>query len=521
MNTSKLLSIISSTVGNGDRGSRAADPAHGLDFSQLLGERRSQVSAGSAVTPRPARTEARRDSTANAPSRTDGPARNDNRRDTAAAPAGGATPSAPASNNQTAPETGNCPGTPVASGGNHAGAQPSPDSKASSSADAAPGNAGQETGTGAAADAQLAQDAAEAGLVAVVATGLAAQAGPAGAAAAETVTPGQAVQAGATPGTIGATAATPAGVAVLATLDADDVQAPLAPLAGKDQRLPAGRQAQALQTVPAAATPVATNLAQAISNLEAVVAAPAAATATATATADAPAPAGQPAAGLPLPVVTDMAGSAAARSLQDFTAMVAAARATSGTVLAPSALASQPALPAMPFSMAGLMPAAGLLPGQASPGAAPLAGGIAAPLGSPQWPTELGRQFISITQAGNGLGQVAELRLDPPDLGPLRITINLNDNVAHAVFSSPHALVRQTVENALPQLQQMLEQAGISLGQANVNDQQSGQASQQQAGPGLQARANGTGPMGEGMSDAEAARQNRPADPSALVDTFA
>ena len=157
---------------------------------------------------------------------------------------------------------------------------------------------------------------------------------------------------------------------------------------------------------------------------------------------------------------------------------------------------------------------------QGLPGAA----GIAAPLHSPQWPTEFGRQFINIAQATNGLGQTAELRLDPPDLGPLRITINLNDNVAHAVFSSPHASVRQTVENALPQLQQMLEQAGISLGQTNVNDQQQpGNPFQNESGnPARHANAgDNSADGGDAPLTAEALRASRPANPNTLLDTFA
>jgi flagellar hook-length control protein FliK len=102
--------------------------------------------------------------------------------------------------------------------------------------------------------------------------------------------------------------------------------------------------------------------------------------------------------------------------------------------------------------------------------------GIATPLQSPQWGAEFGRQFVSLTQGAHNMPHTAELRLDPPELGPLRISINISDNVAHAVFTSPHAAVRQTVENSLPQLQQLLAQAGISLGQTSVNDQ--GQADQ-------------------------------------------
>src|SRR5690606_15849916 len=214
------------------------------------------------------------------------------------------------------------------------------------------------------------------------------------------------------------------------------------------------------------------------------------------------------------------ASSAAALSLQEFSAMVEAARATSGTSLTPNTAALPATGPSAAAPFAALMPAGFNTTMAAAPGAT-AAGGIAAPLHSPQWSTEFSKQFISIAQAGKGLGQVAELRLDPPELGPLRITINLNDNVAHAVFSSPHAAVRQTVENALPQLQQMLEQAGISLGQANVNDQQqSGQEFDESRGGSAHASAGGNGAGSDTPADLNTAR-TRPADPSALVDTFA
>ncbi|MFA7669055.1 MAG: flagellar hook-length control protein FliK [Burkholderiaceae bacterium] len=212
--------------------------------------------------------------------------------------------------------------------------------------------------------------------------------------------------------------------------------------------------------------------------------------------------------------------TAASRSLQEFTAMMEAARATSGTALPPPASLVQPGVTALaPISLAP----AGALAVQALASVPSTVPRIATPLSSPQWPAEFGRQVIHIAQNHSSLGQVAELRLDPPELGPLRITINMSDNVAHAMFSSPHAAVRQTVENALPQLQQMLEQAGISLGQANVNDQrQSEHAFQGNADQG-QPQANGLG----GANGSSAGTQeggvhgNRPSNPNALVDTFA
>src|SRR5690606_27841483 len=125
--------------------------------------------------------------------------------------------------------------------------------------------------------------------------------------------------------------------------------------------------------------------------------------------------------------------------------------------------------------------------------------GIATPLQNPQWASDFGRQFISLTQGSHTMPHTAELRLDPPELGPLRISINISDNVAHAIFVSPHAAVRQTVENALPQLQQLLAQAGISLGQTSVNDQaQSDQAYNESFASSRKAAASGgAGASGE------------------------
>lgn len=157
-----------------------------------------------------------------------------------------------------------------------------------------------------------------------------------------------------------------------------------------------------------------------------------------------------------------------------------------------------------------------------SPGTA-VALNIPVPLSNPQWGADFGRQFVSLLQSGTNGPQIAELRLDPPELGPLRITLNLNDNTAHAAFFSPHAAVRQTVENALPQLQELLAQAGISLGETSVNDQN--QTAQDFGNSNdNQSQASGRGSLtSEGLriaeNDSTPAIRNRA--PDALVDTFA
>jgi len=109
--------------------------------------------------------------------------------------------------------------------------------------------------------------------------------------------------------------------------------------------------------------------------------------------------------------------------------------------------------------------------GTANPLPATLTGTIAVPVHHTQWSQALGQQVLHLSQASVHAPQVAQLRLDPPELGPLHISLELHNHVAHATFVSAHAPVRLAVENALPALQEQLAQAGIALGQSDVRDQ--------------------------------------------------
>lgn len=110
-----------------------------------------------------------------------------------------------------------------------------------------------------------------------------------------------------------------------------------------------------------------------------------------------------------------------------------------------------------------LMPAASGLPQQIT---------VATPFNSPQWPQDVGRQLFNLVQSGvTGSGHTVQMQLNPPELGPVRITLHLGDSGTQASFISPHANVRQALEHALPQLAQQMAQAGVSLGQTSVSDQ--------------------------------------------------
>lgn len=154
---------------------------------------------------------------------------------------------------------------------------------------------------------------------------------------------------------------------------------------------------------------------------------------------------------------------------------------------------------------------------------APKAGAVERPFASAHWATDFNQQVASLIRRAGPGNHTAELRLDPPQLGPLRITINLNDTMVQAVFTSAHASVRNAVEQALPQLQQQLEQEGLSLGQTSVGEHSQGPHSDtpsRQHFPALaSASATSLVPDASHIHAEQTTTAHRPAA-DALIDTF-
>lgn len=79
--------------------------------------------------------------------------------------------------------------------------------------------------------------------------------------------------------------------------------------------------------------------------------------------------------------------------------------------------------------------------------------------------------------------QQAELHLNPAELGPIRIELNLSGQTADLSFAAAHETTRAGLEQALPALREMLAADGVTLGQAGVGagTQQQQHDMQQQA----------------------------------------
>lgn len=96
----------------------------------------------------------------------------------------------------------------------------------------------------------------------------------------------------------------------------------------------------------------------------------------------------------------------------------------------------------------------------------PAATTLRAPIGHPAWNEELG---ATLSWMASGKTQVAQLHLNPAELGPVSVTLTLQQDQAQAQFASAQPLVREAIEAALPRLREMLAESGITLGQASVD----------------------------------------------------
>jgi flagellar hook-length control protein FliK len=142
-------------------------------------------------------------------------------------------------------------------------------------------------------------------------------------------------------------------------------------------------------------------------------------------------------------------------------------------------------------------------------------------VGAPGWDQALGQKMVWMAA---GSQQSATLSLNPPDLGPLQVVLNVTNNHASVNFTAAQPEVRQALEASMPKLRDMLADAGIQLGQTNVsagtpNHQQGGFSEQHQASR-TTSRADGVEVSGA-ETPVRAGRAQIITGGRGMVDTFA
>lgn len=115
------------------------------------------------------------------------------------------------------------------------------------------------------------------------------------------------------------------------------------------------------------------------------------------------------------------------------------------------------------------------------------------PMQHPQWGDALSERVMWVT---NQKLQGAEIKLNPPQLGPIEVRVSLNNDSgqsqAQVHFTAQHALTRDALESAMPRLRDMFNANGVDLVDVNVSDRSfaeqdrdTAQAQQQQFMAGL------------------------------------
>ncbi len=94
---------------------------------------------------------------------------------------------------------------------------------------------------------------------------------------------------------------------------------------------------------------------------------------------------------------------------------------------------------------------------------------VATPMGQRGWDQAVSQQVSWLVRDQL---QSANLSLNPPHLGPIQVTLQLDQQQATVQFVSAAPEVRQALQDALPALRAMLGEAGIALGQADVGSRQ-------------------------------------------------
>lgn len=115
--------------------------------------------------------------------------------------------------------------------------------------------------------------------------------------------------------------------------------------------------------------------------------------------------------------------------------------------------------------------AAAMTPGATSPSNGPPANPslrIDTPLGQTGWQEEAGQKLTWMVGSGR---QQADLVLTPPNLGRVEVSLTMNGDQASAIFTSSNPAVREALESSLHRLREILADAGVSLGQAEVGSE--------------------------------------------------
>ncbi|WP_431261110.1 flagellar hook-length control protein FliK [Roseateles chitinivorans] len=147
------------------------------------------------------------------------------------------------------------------------------------------------------------------------------------------------------------------------------------------------------------------------------------------------------------------------------------------------------------------------------------------PLDSPDFAPELSASVSLLIQDGV---HEAQLQLNPTEMGPVSINIQLDGQQAQVNFHAQHAATREVLERSLPDLAAALQAQGLTLSGGGVFAQSQSSGGQNRGDGSADGTSNGHGRRsgrGQGSDDdgaiAATGRSERRSAPRGLVDLYA
>ncbi|NGP52527.1 flagellar hook-length control protein FliK [Thioalkalivibrio sp. XN8] len=108
-------------------------------------------------------------------------------------------------------------------------------------------------------------------------------------------------------------------------------------------------------------------------------------------------------------------------------------------------------------------------PTAAAPTATPPSLPINTAPGQPEWGEAVGQRVLWMVA---NKSQVAELRLNPPELGPLEVKVRSDDDGLRLTFAAGNGAVREALEAAAPRLREMFQAEGLRLENLDIGQRQ-------------------------------------------------
>ncbi|WP_332674688.1 flagellar hook-length control protein FliK [Aromatoleum sp.] len=143
---------------------------------------------------------------------------------------------------------------------------------------------------------------------------------------------------------------------------------------------------------------------------------------------------------------------------------------------------------------------------------------VSTPAGQPAWAEDVGGRLVWMVGRNESK---AEIVLTPPTLGKLEVSIHVGGDQATAHFVAATSAARDALEQAMPRLREVMQQAGINLGQTNVSTSGEQQAQQHAPGRHSSGRSASAGLGAIESAGAPSADSHWVRSGNGVVDTFA